>query len=98
MKRIMILLCMVSALSLPAAGAADMPTDDSFTNSIGMKFVRIDAGSFDMGILNVPLATAKGHERDGDPDDQRMVFVVEIDIRRQGALEESSDLLVVFGA
>jgi len=34
--------------------AAEMPVGKEFTNSIGMKFVRIDAGSFDMGYGNGP--------------------------------------------
>jgi len=64
---------MVFALSLSVAGAAQMPTGGSFTNSIGMKLVQIEAGGFNMGILNtsLPEGLAKGrHQRDGDPDEQ----------------------------
>ncbi|MHC4624866.1 MAG: SUMF1/EgtB/PvdO family nonheme iron enzyme [Planctomycetota bacterium] len=53
--------------------AAETPATKEFTNSIGMKFVRMEPGSFMMGIENVPLpepwATSE-HLRDGDPDEQ----------------------------
>jgi formylglycine-generating enzyme required for sulfatase activity len=53
--------------------AAEMPAAEEYTNSIGMKFVRIEAGSFMMGIEKIPLpepwATSE-HLRDGDPDEQ----------------------------
>ena len=32
-----------------AASAAQMPTEQEYTNSLGMKFVRIEPGSFMMG-------------------------------------------------
>jgi len=37
------------------AGNAEMPTQKHFTNSIGMKFVRIEPGTFKMGQLKTPL-------------------------------------------
>jgi formylglycine-generating enzyme required for sulfatase activity len=47
------LLILVSAAQLPGA---EMPSGKTFTNSIGMKFVRIEPGEFRMGQLNSPLA------------------------------------------
>ncbi|MHC4338193.1 MAG: formylglycine-generating enzyme family protein, partial [Planctomycetota bacterium] len=35
--------------------AAAMPKQDQYTNSIGMKFVRIEPGTFEMGQLKTPL-------------------------------------------
>ncbi|MHC4483274.1 MAG: hypothetical protein ACYSW4_06965, partial [Planctomycetota bacterium] len=38
-----------------SAMSAEMPTTSKYTNSIGMKFVRIGFGSFQMGQLRKPL-------------------------------------------
>ncbi|HUW19307.1 MAG TPA: SUMF1/EgtB/PvdO family nonheme iron enzyme [Sedimentisphaerales bacterium] len=46
-----VLLCMLVATAL----SAEMPTDSEFTNSIGMKFVRLRPGKFVMGQLRAPL-------------------------------------------
>jgi formylglycine-generating enzyme required for sulfatase activity len=35
--------------------AREMPTDKEFSNSIGMKFVRVEPGTFQMGQLETPL-------------------------------------------
>jgi formylglycine-generating enzyme required for sulfatase activity len=44
------IICAAIALNqVTTLWAAEMPTDKEFTNSIGMKFVRIEAGSFMMG-------------------------------------------------
>jgi formylglycine-generating enzyme required for sulfatase activity len=40
--------------------AAQMPTGEKFTNSIGMKFVRITPGSFEMGNLTELVTSMKG--------------------------------------
>ncbi|MHC4194310.1 MAG: formylglycine-generating enzyme family protein, partial [Planctomycetota bacterium] len=53
--------------------AASMPTEKEYTNSIGMKLVRIGAGTFSMGGLQKELPrklAGSGHMRDGDPDEQ----------------------------
>jgi formylglycine-generating enzyme required for sulfatase activity len=60
---------------MAAAGssAAEIPQAEEFHNSIGMKFVRIEPGGFQMGIEKIPLPEpwAKSeHLRDGDPDEQ----------------------------
>jgi sulfatase modifying factor 1 len=50
-----------------------MPTGEEYTNSMGMKFVRIEAGTFSMGGLQKELPkelAGRGHMRDGDPDEQ----------------------------
>jgi formylglycine-generating enzyme required for sulfatase activity len=56
-----------------SSSAAQIPEEKDFRNSIGMKFVRIEPGDFEMGIEKIPLPEpwAKSeHLRDGDPDEQ----------------------------
>lgn len=53
--------------------AAEMPMGKEFTNSLGMKFVRIEPGTFTMGGLQRQLPkelASRRHMRDGDPDEQ----------------------------
>ncbi len=53
--------------------AAEMPMGKEFTNSLGMKFVRIEPGTFSMGGLQKQLPkelASRRHMRDGDPDEQ----------------------------
>ena len=67
------LIAAVMYLEASVSGAAPMPTDQSFTNSLGMKFVRIKAGEFRMGGLHDPLPGGLGTEgfmRDGDWDER----------------------------
>src|SRR5690349_21147326 len=48
---------LTAALLLAAsAAAATQPKDKQFTNSIGMRFVRIEPGSFTMGFSGAPLS------------------------------------------
>ncbi|HUW20050.1 MAG TPA: SUMF1/EgtB/PvdO family nonheme iron enzyme [Sedimentisphaerales bacterium] len=42
-------------LAVAAAQAADTPTGKEYTNFMGMKFVRIEPGVFQMGQLKIPL-------------------------------------------
>ncbi|MHC4157254.1 MAG: formylglycine-generating enzyme family protein [Planctomycetota bacterium] len=50
------MLWLVLGLVCPAGGrAAEMPTEREYTNSLGMKFVRIEPGTFEMGQLDTPL-------------------------------------------
>ena len=42
-------------LAAATVHASDMPTGEEYTNSIGMRFVRIESGNFEMGQLQVPL-------------------------------------------
>jgi formylglycine-generating enzyme required for sulfatase activity len=50
------MLWLVLGLVCPAGGrAAEMLSEKEYTNSLGMKFVRIEAGTFDMGQLKTPL-------------------------------------------
>jgi len=53
MPLVFILFAAVFAVGL--SHAAQMPTGTEFTNSLGMKFVRIEPGAFRMGQLNLPL-------------------------------------------
>jgi len=53
--------------------AGEMPVDKSFTNSLGMKFSRIEAGTFSMGELAKELPSGlvnSSFMKDGDPDEQ----------------------------
>ena len=63
----------VAALLAPAS-FAEIPTSKEFTNSIGMKFVRIEAGSFAMGInqnkLPRELTGNYKYRIDGDADEK----------------------------
>ncbi|MHC4754229.1 MAG: SUMF1/EgtB/PvdO family nonheme iron enzyme [Planctomycetota bacterium] len=75
MKRVLpltaLLLFLVSAAQLPGA---EIPAAKSFTNSMGMKFVRIEPGEFKMGQLNSPLPAevlqGKSFLWDGDYDEK----------------------------
>ncbi len=62
-------------ISLTALGqvTASMPREQSFTNSLGMKFVRIESGEFMMGGLHKELPgglAPEGFMRGGDFDEQ----------------------------
>ena len=46
---------MLVALESKSSSAVEMPAGNEYTNSIGMKFVRIEPGSFRMGQLKTPL-------------------------------------------
>ena len=50
--------CAIALLLTSAITAAQIPAEKHFTNSIGMKFVRIEPGTFRMGQLNTPLPPA----------------------------------------
>jgi formylglycine-generating enzyme required for sulfatase activity len=58
-KKALSLIVMV-ACAEPASGQQEsaLPTGEEFTNSIGMKFVRIEAGRFRMGSEEVELPPA----------------------------------------
>jgi len=60
------------AVLLAQTTFGDIPRGDSFTNSIGMKFVRIEPGSFEMGTSSVPqeLCGNRKFLLDGDPDEK----------------------------
>jgi formylglycine-generating enzyme required for sulfatase activity len=47
-----------------AAFAADMPATKEYTNSIGMKFVRIGPGTFEMGVGKTPLPEELNRSRE----------------------------------
>jgi len=72
MRNLVLSIAMVLA-GVAASAAADMPMGKEFTNSIGMKFVRIEPGTFTMGGLQKQLPkelAGRRHMRDGDPDEQ----------------------------
>ena len=55
------------------AAAAPLPSARVYTNSVGMKLVRVEAGSFRMGFEGVPLPpelAARPHQREGDFDEK----------------------------
>lgn len=53
------LLSLAWTVALP--GADSCPAPETFQNSLGMKFVRIQAGSFRMGSLATILRTSQDH-------------------------------------
>jgi len=67
------IVCVTIAMQSAATlHAAPMPTGQSFTNSLGMKFVLIKAGEFTMGGLHDELPAGLANEgfmRDGDADE-----------------------------
>ncbi|MHC4648535.1 MAG: SUMF1/EgtB/PvdO family nonheme iron enzyme [Planctomycetota bacterium] len=74
MTRARLIICAVLFL-MPgkSLSSVEIPAGETFTNSIGMKFARIEAGGFMMGVEKTPLPEpwAKSeHLRDGDPDEQ----------------------------
>jgi formylglycine-generating enzyme required for sulfatase activity len=72
-RTLLVAVVAVMALGAELVCGAQMPTGEMFTNSIGMKYVRIAPGTFSMGGLQKQLAKelAGGeHMVDGDPDEQ----------------------------
>jgi formylglycine-generating enzyme required for sulfatase activity len=74
MKRTLSLVCVIATTIGPqATTAANMPTEKNFTNSFGMKFVRIEPGRFKMGfgdkLLPKELITAPSQFPQGDFDE-----------------------------
>ncbi len=61
-------------LAATAANAAEMPEAKEYTNSMGMKFVRIEPGTFVMGVGKTPLAheltNHRGTQFEGDFDEK----------------------------
>jgi len=54
----------LAVLSAASAFAAQMPAASEFTNSIGMKFVRIPPGTFQMGVGKTPLPRQLNHPKE----------------------------------
>ena len=55
------------AVLLTLSARADLPTEKTFTNSLGMQFARIEAGTFVMGQGDAPpRSRAEWNERDHD--------------------------------
>jgi len=63
----------LAALSVRSSNGAELPTGSFYTNTIGMKLARVEAGSFRMGFEEQPLAdellTDKGNFANGDFDE-----------------------------
>ncbi|TFG50613.1 MAG: hypothetical protein E4H40_00955 [Candidatus Brocadiia bacterium] len=61
-------------LTVVSLAVAQMPADEEYTNSIGMKFVRIKPGTFTMGVgktpLPVELTNQRGTQLEGDFDEK----------------------------
>ena len=54
--RLLAVLTVLAAITVTAT-AADMPKDKEYTNSIGMKLMRIEPGKFRMGQVKTPLSS-----------------------------------------
>ncbi|MHC4482926.1 MAG: SUMF1/EgtB/PvdO family nonheme iron enzyme, partial [Planctomycetota bacterium] len=70
-----LLLSFAGVFQSEPVSAANIPTEHKFTNSIGMKFVRIEPGTFQMGQLKTPLPleafpSAKDFLKGGDFDEK----------------------------
>ena len=68
-------LCLILGLSQSgSSGAAAMPKEKEYTNSVGMKFVRIEPGAFRMGVGETPLphelTNHRGTQFEGDFDEK----------------------------
>ncbi|MHC4756044.1 MAG: SUMF1/EgtB/PvdO family nonheme iron enzyme [Planctomycetota bacterium] len=66
---------LLASMFLATAFAADMPAEPEYTNSVGMKFVRIKPGTFRMGQLQTPLPleaypATRDFLQDGDYDEK----------------------------
>jgi len=48
---VVLLICLAGGVGRSLSLGADMPSGNEYTNSIGMKFVRIEPGSFEMGAV-----------------------------------------------
>ncbi|TFG50996.1 MAG: glycoside hydrolase [Candidatus Brocadiia bacterium] len=75
-------LVLFTSMFLATAFAADMPTEPAYTNSIGMKFVRIEPGTFRMGQIQTPMPleaypATRDFLKNGDYD-EKPVHTVEI--------------------
>jgi len=65
--------CAAAALLLGCAFAAARPEGKEFTNSLGMRFVRVEPGSFLRGFEGRPLPpdlAGRPHRREGDFDER----------------------------
>jgi len=73
-RKALIISMICCTIPITSARAGQMPTTREFTNSIGMKFVRIEAGTFMMGInqrkLPKELTGKFKYRTDGDADEQ----------------------------
>jgi formylglycine-generating enzyme required for sulfatase activity len=64
----------VGVIDAGSVRAAEMPGGDTYTNSVGMKFARIEPGTFRMGVGDTPLpddlTNHRGTQREGDFDER----------------------------
>jgi formylglycine-generating enzyme required for sulfatase activity len=65
-KKIFIFVSLV--FMVMSLAVAKMPSDEEYTNSIGMKFVRIKPGTFKMGVGKTPLPVELTHQRGTQPE------------------------------
>ncbi|MHC4212191.1 MAG: SUMF1/EgtB/PvdO family nonheme iron enzyme [Planctomycetota bacterium] len=73
LAKIIVIATGIISLTAVVGVAASMPQEQSFTNSLGMKFVRIEPGEFMMGGLHKVLPgglAPEGFMRGGDFDEQ----------------------------
>ena len=76
-RRFRIILLAFATSQIAAAGEkADLPTAKEFKNSVGMKFVRIEPGTFVMGEGKVPpRSRAEWEQRDADESPAHQVQI-----------------------
>lgn len=72
---VIVVVCLVvGVMQVRTVSSAEMPTADEYTNSVGMKLVRIKPGSFKMGVGNTPLphelTNHRGTQFEGDFDEK----------------------------
>ena len=73
-KTHLILTIVLTIVLILSATAATVPTENEYTNFIGMKFVRIEPGTFQMGVGRTPLPAKltdhRGTQSQGDFDEK----------------------------
>ncbi len=97
MTRRFLIITLISSLGMVLQASSSLPSDPVYTNSIGMKFARIEPGSFMMGEESVPLPdslvrplsypTSEELER-RFPDGDLQRFHVNLDHVRNGDFDE----------
>ena len=72
---VIVAVCLVvGVMQVRTVSSAEMPTGDEYTNSVGMKLVRIEPGSFRLGVGDTPLphelTNHRGTQFEGDFDEK----------------------------
>jgi len=71
---VIVIYVLLALMQLQTTTAAEMPTTKDYTDMIGMKFVRIEPGTFRMGVGDTPLpleiTNHRGTQPEGDFDEK----------------------------